>query len=385
MKDHVFPPAKRFLQFLLTLFLLIMIGWPAAFPWGNAGHRFINARAVYHLPGQMQLFIMDSAVFAQHASDADSRKSFDTSEGQKHFIDIDDYPEYQNLPHGYDSVVAVYGAGRVWNNGILPWATVVTYDSLVARLTRADWSGAVLTASDLGHYVGDGHQPLHDTKNYDGYAPQKTGIHSRYETQMLGSSYYGNALVIRPDSSHYVADRLDFVFEYILRGTSLADSVLHGDTYAKAHSGWNGSGSAPAAYYDALWSYVGGMTLDQMQGATVRLADLWYSAWIDAGLIVPAGIAAGPSDVPGDFSLDQNFPNPFNPTTIISYMLPVGGTVRLTVFAIDGREVAMLVDGNESPGQHTVTFNGSGLASGVYLCELRLGRFSQVRKLLLLR
>jgi hypothetical protein len=368
---------------LLLLFLLFI--WPAAFPWGSVGHRFINTNAVYHLPGQMVLFIQDSTAFGQHASDADYRKSSDTSEGQKHFIDIDDYPDYQNLPHTYDSVVALYGAGRVWYNGILPWATVHMYDSLVAKLSRGDWAGALLNASDLGHYVGDGHQPLHDTKNYDGYAPQKIGIHSRYETQMLGPSYYGNALVITPDSTHYIADRLGFAFDYILHGTSLADSILHGDAYAKSISGWSGSGSAPAAYYTALWGYTGAMTLDQMQHATVALADLWYSAWVDAGLITPTGVQPQAATLTSTFYLEQNYPNPFNPTTTISYVLPVGGSVRLSVFSLEGREVATLVDGIESAGRHVVPFDGRTLASGVYLYELKLGRFTEVRKLLLLR
>ncbi len=380
------PPARRMAAFSVLPALLLFV-WVTALPWGSAGHRFINTKAVYHLPGEMALFVADSTLFGQHASDADNRKSTDPTEDMKHYIDIDDYPDFVHLPHSYDSVVALYGLSRVQTNGILPWATVWCYDSLVAQLSRGDWTNAVLKASDLGHYVGDGHQPLHVTMNYNGQLSGNNGIHSRYESTMIDGSHYGSSLAIHPDSVRYVSAPLDAVFSYLLRSNSLVDSILAGDSYAKSTSGWSGSGQAPSQYYVALWSELGSMTLDQMQGATLNLADFWYSAWVDAGLISTAGVPPATAGVPSDFRLEQNYPNPFNPSTTISYVLPVGGTVRLSVVALDGREVATLVAGNESAGTHVVRFDAGQqqLASGVYLCVLRLGKFSDVRKMVLLR
>ena len=73
--------------------------------WGANAHRFINRSAVYHLPGQMLLFIQDSSFFATHASDADNRRvSGDTSfyaEGPRHYLDIDNYPNFHNLPRSH--------------------------------------------------------------------------------------------------------------------------------------------------------------------------------------------------------------------------------------------------------------------------------------------
>ncbi len=382
--QHV-PSSRRIRATLAILPVLTLLCWITARPWGYIGHRFINTKAVYHLPGTMVLFVQDSTVFGQHASDADNRKSTDPTEDMKHYIDIDDYPDFVDLPHAYDSVVALYGLTRVEENGILPWATEWCYDSLVAQLSRGDWAGAVLRASDLGHYVGDAHQPLHVAVNYNGQLTGNDGIHSRYESKMLDPSYYGNYLAILPDTARYIDGRLDFIFAYLLRSNGLVDSIMHADTYAKTASGWTGSGQAPAAYYAALWGRVGSMTLEQMQRATVALADLWYSAWVDAGLISPAGVPLQAAGMPADFRLHQNYPNPFNPSTTISYSLPVGGTARLTVYSLDGREVARLEDGMMSAGEHTVQFSAGNLASGVYLCELRVGKFSQVRKLLLLR
>jgi glucose/arabinose dehydrogenase len=74
--------------------------------------------------------------------------------------------------------------------------------------------------------------------------------------------------------------------------------------------------------------------------------------------------------VPGQFRLEQNFPNPFNPTTVVSYQLPVAGNVKLAIYDLLGREVAVLVNERKSPGTHAVQFNAQGLASGVYLYRI---------------
>jgi hypothetical protein len=370
------------------VFIIIGVFYLDAYGWGWDSHRFINRSAVYHLPNQMQLFIQDSSFFALHAADADQRRvSGDTSfyaEAPRHFMDIDDYPNFPSLPRDLDSVIALYGWERVKANGTNPWATVWNMDSLVSQLRRGDWARATLTASDIGHYVGDAHQPLHNTKNYNGQLSNNYGIHSRYETTMLSSTYYLSHLFIVPDTVVYVADKINFIFDYILHTNSLVDTVLHGDTYAKTVSGWNGSGTPPPSYYAALWNYTRTVTLEQMQRGTNDLASLWYTAWVDAGLITSKGEEPSVT-APSEFQLKQNYPNPFNPQTTISYFLPVGGTVSLKVFALDGREVAALAQENQSVGEHTVLFSANGLASGVYIYRLQLGAFAQARKLLVVK
>ena len=360
-----------------------------AFGWGWDAHAFFNRSTVYHLPGQMALFIQDSSFFALHSPDADQRKvSGDTSlfaESPRHFLDIDDYPDYQNLSRDLDTLIATYGWERVKANGTLPWATTWTFDSLVTQLSRGDWGKATLTASDLGHYVADAHQPLHCARNYDGQYTNNRGIHRRYETEMLSPTYSLSSLFIVPDSVWYVADPLGYSFDYILHANSLVDTILRADTFAKSASGWNGSGDPPASYYSALWEKTGTTTLDQMQEGTQALANLWYTAWVDAGLITPTGVPPPVISRPADLRLTQNFPNPFNALTTISYHLPVGGTASLKVYSLDGELVATIVEGNQSAGEYLVRFDGSNLASGVYLYRLRLGGFVQTRKLLMIK
>lgn len=76
-------------------------------------------------------------------------------------------------------------------------------------------------------------------------------------------------------------------------------------------------------------------------------------------------------------------PNPFNPTTAISYQLPTTSNVKLKVYDLAGRMVSELVNSRQTAGEHTVNFNGSTLASGVYLCQIIAGDYNATQKLVL--
>jgi len=89
--------------------------------------------------------------------------------------------------------------------------------------------------------------------------------------------------------------------------------------------------------------------------------------------------------VPTDYALSQNFPNPFNPSTVVSYQLPVAGDVRIVVYDLLGQEVATLVNEEKPAGSHTVRFDASGLASGVYLYRLTAGSWTSMRRMLVLK
>ncbi len=88
---------------------------------------------------------------------------------------------------------------------------------------------------------------------------------------------------------------------------------------------------------------------------------------------------------PETFALEQNFPNPFNPTTTIAYSIPASARVVLTVYDLSGRTVAALVNATQSAGSYRVTFNAEGLASGVYIARLNAGSQTAIRKLALLK
>lgn len=85
------------------------------------------------------------------------------------------------------------------------------------------------------------------------------------------------------------------------------------------------------------------------------------------------------------YKLTQNYPNPFNPTTTINFELAQAGVVTLKVYDLRGREVAILVQAEKSAGPHSITFDASKLASGVYVYRIESGTFQLSRKLILLQ
>ena len=95
--------------------------------------------------------------------------------------------------------------------------------------------------------------------------------------------------------------------------------------------------------------------------------------------------SVGGGGVPATFALFQNYPNPFNPTTLIRYRLPSATHAVLQVYNLLGQQVAELVNSTQGPGTYRVSWDASGLPSGIYLYRLNAGGFTQTRKLSLVK
>ena len=98
----------------------------------------------------------------------------------------------------------------------------------------------------------------------------------------------------------------------------------------------------------------------------------------------PIGIT-NTNGIANTYSLSQNFPNPFNPITTIKFSIPHRGLVKLVVFDVLGKEVAMLVNDEQTAGNYEVTFDASKLTSGVYFYKITSDDFSDVKKMLLVK
>jgi hypothetical protein len=88
---------------------------------------------------------------------------------------------------------------------------------------------------------------------------------------------------------------------------------------------------------------------------------------------------------PTEFALNGAYPNPFNPATHINYALPELAKVKLAVYDVTGRQVAILVDGMMPAGEHQALFNAATLASGVYFCKLSANNFNDTMKMVLVK
>ena len=127
----------------------------------------------------------------------------------------------------------------------------------------------------------------------------------------------------------------------------------------------------------------------------------WYSVCVTSKSIVIAGTAGRikksnystsnmiasceKGELPNSYSMSQNFPNPFNPTTEIQYKLPEKGHVSITIYDMLGREVKRIVGEIQQAGNHTIEFDASDLASGIYLYSLRANDYQEIKKMCLIK
>ncbi|MCH8928105.1 MAG: T9SS type A sorting domain-containing protein [Candidatus Marinimicrobia bacterium] len=110
----------------------------------------------------------------------------------------------------------------------------------------------------------------------------------------------------------------------------------------------------------------------------VQLAKKYFTGTITA-------VQKFDDNLPTGYVLHSNFPNPFNPVTTLKYSLPVPGKVVLTIFDLRGREIERLVNNELSAGVHTIVWDASNVASGVYFYRLQANDFTQTKKMALLK
>ena len=115
---------------------------------------------------------------------------------------------------------------------------------------------------------------------------------------------------------------------------------------------------------------------------TARPALFWLAQYIKDN---PTDVGETISILPTKYELDQNFPNPFNPTTNIRYNIIKASKVTLKIYDILGREIKTLVNTEQAPGRYTVTFDAQNLSSGVYFYRINAGSFNATKKLMLLK
>lgn len=114
-----------------------------------------------------------------------------------------------------------------------------------------------------------------------------------------------------------------------------------------------------------------------------------YAATYGRGVFksqIMTGVANSNNNIPGEFSLNQNYPNPFNPSTTIKFSLPVSDIVTMEVYDVNGRLVRKLIDGKEyRAGNHEIKFDASSFSSGVYFYRISTPKFTDVKKMILIK
>ncbi|NVO21183.1 MAG: T9SS type A sorting domain-containing protein [Bacteroidetes bacterium] len=366
---------KKNLSYILVITVLALLTGG----WGSYGHKKISEASALSYNQEMQDFNLWASFLADHASDADYRKQDDPNESPKHYIDIDSYYAFLlqgRIPQTLDSVTGLYGHTFVYDNGILPYATVATVDLLQHFFELNDLENAKVVAADLGHYVGDGHMPLHITKNYDGDETGNHGIHSRYESTMIRK--FVDQIIYTGDSVSVVPDVTSYVFKYIYNNYKYIDSVLLADDYATAIAG---GATNNDIYTTALWDKSKGFTTQLMKNASHSLTELIYTAWVKAGKPSISANAIEEYEMAHGSYLAQLTPNPFENSAKIRYSLIENNLVDIKVLDLSGKLVDQLLHENKSKGYYELEWNPGNIAPGVYYMVMTTEDSMRVRKI----
>ncbi|MFT5232231.1 MAG: hypothetical protein ACI9UK_000788 [Candidatus Krumholzibacteriia bacterium] len=371
------------------LVTLCLIGAPnSAYSWGFTVHRMLNRTATTHLPAEFAGFGQWVDDLESQATAADERKCCDSNESNRHYIDIDDYPEFftGTLPQSLSGMVAMYGQSRVDGNGVGPWALDDQFWLMVQAFQNEDWSAAVDAAADIGHYAGDMHNPMHLTLNYNGQLTGQNGIHSRHESQMTGDHIV--ELEPFPSTVGAYGSILEGVFDWIDVQFPGVDMILAADLAAKSAAGGSTSSNT---YYDTLWQEIGPETTIWLQDASEAIATIWYTAWLEAGSpLLPGSAPTSVPNVTPSLVMKPLYPNPFNPATTITFEVEKAGQATVTVHNVAGHLVRRLFESEAHAGLNTMKWDGrddagKSVTSGTYLFRVEHGGVYQQQKAALVR
>jgi hypothetical protein len=194
----------------------------------------------------------------------------------------------------------------------------------------------------------------------------------------LGAGYsYGRIYMVNPNNGNLISS--DTSVNYI--NTASWNYINTGSYQSRSGGTVPGNASGYTSTYDVKWDAAKNLYTQSYYGWTV---DKWqYNGTLPS--ITVTGVEEVGGTLPEGFALQQNFPNPFNPSTTIEFTLPASGFTSLRVYDLLGREVMTLVNEQKAAGTYRATFTATQLPSGTYFYALKAGTFSDVRKMMLVK
>jgi len=275
----------------------------AAHAWGNEGHRLINRLAAETLPASLPAFLRSDAAVKEIeylGPEPDRWRShaepeLSAAQAPEHFIDLEPADALGPLPRNrLDFEAKVFAAGqRPEKIGLQPWETTEVWERLKAALreyrslaasghdTRPVEQVAIFYAGWLGHYVGDGSQPLHTTDKYNGWTgPNPNGyttqhqIHYQFEGPFVAANEHEPEVRAKMTEVKAIdGDMFDSYVAYLRHTNSYVEKVYQLD---KA-GGFIGAGSPESREF----------TAERLAAGASMLRDMIYTAWLESAKPVP--------------------------------------------------------------------------------------------------
>ncbi len=269
---------------IVSCVLLLVTTLPApASGWGFEPHKYIMARAIALLPPEIRPFFLKyQTTIVEHVVDPDLwRTAGWEQEPPRHFLDLDAYGPYPfpNFPKERDEAIKRYGREFVEKNGEVLWRGAEIYQKLVeAFRLQAPYSrdNIKFFSSVLTHYISDAHVPFHAVLNYDGQLTGQWGIHSRFETELF--ERHRAILRVAPKPVGPVGNARDFIFDALVSGFPLAQTILDADKAAVA-----GRELYDDQYFTMFFSKVRPMLERRLAESITASASMITAAWIEAG------------------------------------------------------------------------------------------------------
>jgi hypothetical protein len=298
-----------------------------------------------------------------------------------------------------------YYCGSAYTYDERPWGKFfggilngITYGNLLVKKQKVDWSEFYpLHIGDVWKY--EGHEGVFEIITIksvisDTLMPDNN-IYKVIVSQSFGGPYSGKGTVF---------ERFDNTVQSVMSWNSFGStslrkikfSVCLGDTFASGNSSFNYvfddktydeiQYSIYPDLVNATYNFARGM------GLTSETGEFYYSGLVGAvingivyGDTTVTNITEKENKIPTEVKLYPNYPNPFNPSTVISYQLPAKSIVTLKVFDVMGSEVAILANEEKDAGNYQVVFDAKKLASGIYFYTLRAKNFTSTQKMILIK
>jgi S1/P1 Nuclease len=290
---------------MATLFFVSTAGTfvPAAHAWGNEGHRLVNRLAASNLPADVPAFLRSESALSEIeylGPEPDRWRSpaepeLSATQAPEHFIDLEPADALGPLPRlRLDFEARVFASGqRPEKIGLQPWETIEVWERLKAALreyrhlsaagqdTRPVEQAAIFYAGWLGHYVGDGSQPLHTTIQYNGWTgPNPNGyttahqIHWQFEGIFVAANLHALPAESKMTPTRAIdGDLFDAYVAYLRHSATFVETVYR----LEKAGGFVGAGTAESRDFTAA----------RLAAGASMLRDMIYTAWIESAKPVP--------------------------------------------------------------------------------------------------
>jgi hypothetical protein len=264
--------------------------------WGFLVHKTVQQLAIYELPNSIRpFFYKNKDKLVYDAPRPDIRRSHDSTEATKHFIDLEMFGKnaVNDMPLVWEDAVKKYTKDSLLKYGYVPYHVIYMKGKLTEAFRAKNKDSILFYAADLGHYISDANVPLHTTVNYDGQLTDQKGIHGLWESMIPEIEFANYTLYSKheakylkhPDQAIWTAVRTaaalvsDMLMKEKEVSKSFTDEQKFRTQIRKGKPYKSYTSEFAKAYAVSLKSSIN----DQLISSSNLIADFYYTAWIDAG------------------------------------------------------------------------------------------------------